>query len=115
MQVMLQLRLLDAAGDVLSWNGLVGETRGDGCVWSTQSYFMSEGQATGDAVELCVAWPEMGVATFVTLPSTVRVEQGKVVGLPLKEPLLRLGSSPRPVPPVTVRSHVTVGVASAGR
>ena len=115
MQVSLQLRLLDAKGDVLAWNSVAGESKGDGCLWSMQAYFMSEGAGTGDAVELCVAWPEMGVATFVRLPQPLRVEQGHQVGVALTEPLMRFSTSNRAVPPVVVRSSVTVGVPAMSR
>jgi len=55
------------------------------------------------------------VWTFVPLPQPMEVTAGKVFTIRLEKPLLQFGSSARPLPGVTVRTNVVVGIAAATR
>jgi len=114
MQVGLQVRVLDAERRVLAWNRLIGELRGDGRVWPTQA-LLAEAETSGQAVEVSVAWPALGVHQSLPLPQAIAVEAGQVIQVPFPSWVLAFESDPRPLPGVTVRSSVTVGVATAGR
>lgn len=106
--------LLDAQERVLGWTKLPAETRGDGCLWA-KHHFVFEADTNGTGVELAMHEPDLHVWTFCALPSPVPVEAGKVTTIRLERPLLQFGSSTRPLPPVTVRTNVTIGIGAATR
>jgi len=114
MQTMFHIRLLTAERDVLAWTKVAAISKGDGCIWATQD-FVAECDRDGTATALHVHWPDVHFYYTVPLQDHQAVVAGQVVSLPLKEPLVRLNSELEAVPPVTVRSAVTVGVQSASR
>jgi len=113
MQIGLQVRVLDADRRVLAWNRLIGEMRGDGKIWPTQA-LLAEATLTGEAVEIAVAWPIMGVHQSMPMPPA-HVEAGQVITVPFPSWVMAFESDPRPLPGVTVGSSVTVGIHTAGR
>lgn len=108
------LRLLDAERRVLGWSKVPVESRGDGCLWATQG-FVAEADTDGLGVAVNLHWPEVHVYHTAGLAVPIAVQAGEVFHIPLTDPVLRLTSEGLPLPPVTVRSSVTVGVGSAKR
>jgi hypothetical protein len=108
------IRLLDADRRVLAWTKTPAVPKGDGCLWAMQ-YFVAEAEVAGTATHLCYHWVDVNVHTTVPLPQPIGVTVGQVITVPLREPLVTIGSDHRPLPPLTVRQPVTVGVASATR
>lgn len=108
------VQLLDAHGQGLGWTKLPCETRGDGGIHARQ-HFVFEADADGIGVELAIHEPDLHVWTFVRLPEPMKVDAGKVFTVRLDKPLLHFQSSTRPLPPLTVRTNVTVGLGTAIR
>lgn len=113
MQTTFILRLVDANREVLAWTKLPVKAKGDGCLWP-EHHFVAEADVTGVATDLIIHWQDVNVHTTVALPEPLPVVAGKVVTVPLTEPLIRMPSDPRPLPAVTVRS-VEIGLTTAGR
>jgi hypothetical protein len=114
MQTTFIVRLFDADRHVLAWTRIPCMTKGDGCLWPEQ-HFVAEADVTGVATDICYHWVDVNVHTTVPLPERIPVEVGKVVTVPLFDPLLRLNSDARPLPAVTVRQSIEVCPASANR
>jgi len=106
------VRLLNKDREVLAWTKLVGESRGDGSIWPTQ-HFVAEADTDGDGTDLCFHWPEVNVHLTVPLEQPIGASKGKVVEIALRQPMLTIISDPRPLPAVTVRSSVQIGVPMA--
>lgn len=115
MTTVFHLRLLDAGREVLGWTKVPATTRGDGCLWAAQN-FVFEAERSGVGTAIHVHWPDINVRMTLPLPQPIPVDAGKVYTLPVTEkPLLRIGGEDLPVPPVTVRTPVEIGVATAAR
>ena len=108
------VRLIDVNSQVLGWTRLPAETRGDGCLWA-KHHFVFEADRDGIGTEMAIHEPDLNVWTFVPLPQPLEVTAGKVFTIRLEKPLLQFGSSARPLPGVTVRTNVVVGIAAATR
>ena len=113
MQTTFIVRLLNAEREVLAWNKVPAETRGDGKLWAMTA-FSAEVYLAGTAVAMNYHWPDVNCYVTVPLPQPVTVAAGQVVTLPLAD-LIHIPSEPLPLPPVTVRSNVTAAVGTAGR
>jgi hypothetical protein len=115
MQTVFVVRLLDANRQVLAWNHIPAHTKGDGGLWADHN-FVAEAQETGEAVAMCFHWPEVHVYQTRPLLQPVHVDAGKVVSIPiLATPMLHIQSEPLELPPVTVRTNVTIGIGAAQR
>jgi hypothetical protein len=112
MQMMFVVRLLDKDRNILAWNKLPVETRGDGGFWATQN-FVAEAEATGMATGICYHWPDLHVYQTVALPEPVQCILGQTIAIPIHNTaILTVPSEPLPLPAVTVRSNVTVGIGT---
>jgi hypothetical protein len=111
-QTIFIVRLLNTQRDVLAWTRVPAETKGDGCLWPMQA-FVAEGDVHGTGVAICVHWPDVNVHTTIPLEGPIPVDVGKVVSYAFSGPLLRIGSDTQPLPPVTQRSSVEIGVGAA--
>lgn len=106
------LRLLDAERNVLAWNQLFCEAKGDGSLRATQD-FLAEGDVPGIATDLSVHWVDVNVHMTHPLPQPLPVEPGKVIGVPTKgQAMFVLTGDARPLPGVTLRQSVKVSVGS---
>lgn len=114
MDTMFHLRLLSARREVLGWNKIPAETRGDGCLWAKPGQsFTFEADADGVGVAVNFHWPDVHVHLTMPLPESIAVTSGKVYSIRLDHPMLRIASEPLDLPPVTVRTPQTIGVAGA--
>lgn len=109
MQTVFIVRLLDASRNVLAWCRVPVEARGDGAFWAMAPFEALCAQS-GDVVELVGHWPEVNAAWAVPMPEGMQVRVGTAVTLHFTEPLLRISSDPRPLPPVTETRSVTIAV-----
>jgi hypothetical protein len=115
MELITIVRLLDKDRNVLGWNKIPCETRGDGCIWAKQA-FTFEAESTGVGTLIHYHQADINVWLQLPLPNDFPVEVGKVFGIPLNGELFRFHSKVEDVPPaVTVRTPVTIapGIARA--
>ena len=99
------VRVMDDADRVLGWTSVEAEARGDGCLWCpspTTVTFTESGHATILSLHLADIHIESRTAI------DVRAAVGGLVSLP--SPLLRLGTPPTSLPPVTVGEPVAVAL-----
>ena len=115
METMFVVRLLDKDRNVLAWNKIPADTRGDGGLWAKQE-FVAEADKTGVGVSICFHWPDVHVYQTRPLPDPIPVDAGKVVTVLIsKVPMLHINSESLPLPGVTVHSNVTIGVGAGNR
>jgi hypothetical protein len=115
MQTMFIVRLLNAEREVLAWNKIPAETKGDGGLWALQQ-FVAEVDTNGVGTAICFHWPDVHVYQTRPLAQPLPVEVGKVITVPIMEtPMIHIRSEPLPLPGVTVKQSVTVGLMPAGR
>jgi hypothetical protein len=115
MQTIFHVLLLDRNRDLLAWTKLAAYARGDGA-WRATQDFCAEAERTGLGTALCFHWVDMNVHTTVPLRDPVQTLDGSVLTVPLKDtPLVQIGSDPRPLPAITVRTPVSMRIASAAR
>lgn len=112
MQYRFIVRLLDAGRQVLAWNQMFCEARGDGALRAIQD-FLAEAQAFGTATHLCVHWVDVNVHTTNPLPQPIVCEAGKVVCVPMRgQALFTLAGDTTELPPVTLTTSVSVAVGA---
>ncbi len=105
------LRVLDADGQLLAWAELQAETRGNGAIWATQPFMCEEADRSGQGVKLNVHWPDLNIhITHAVTPITVQEGRPVVLAWPSDRPLMAFPTDPTPLPPVTVRTSVAIGV-----
>lgn len=105
----LVVRVLDAGGDLLAWTEVLGEARGDGRLWASRSYSAPVERAGVPAV-LSVQWADVNVEARTPL-ALAAVAPGDVIPLQWAEqPIMTIGQMPGPLPPVTMRAAVAIGV-----
>jgi hypothetical protein len=110
--MMFIVRLLDADRQILAWNKLPVETRGDGNVWAMQN-FVAEAEQTGKATGICYHWADLHVYQTVPFAEPVQCVAGQTITIPIHNSvILSVPSEPLPLPPITVRSDVTVGIGT---
>jgi hypothetical protein len=113
-QTMFIVRLLNAQREILAWNRVPAETRGDGGLWPMQN-FVAEVEQTGVATAICFHWPDLHCYTTEPLTEHSHVTAGQVFTVPLLntgKPMIHIASEAAPLPPITVRSSVTVGIGT---
>ena len=97
------VRVMDVEHRLLGWTSVQAEARGDGCLWcptTTAVTFTESGHATILSLHLADLHIESRTAI------DVRAAVGGRVTLPA--PLVRLGTPPTSLPPVTVGESVAV-------
>lgn len=115
MELITIVRLLDKDRNVLGWNKIPCETKGDGCIWAKQA-FTFEAEATGIGTLIHYHQADLNVWLQLPLPEAFPVDAGKVYGIPLTGELFRFNSRIEDTAPaVTVRTNVTIapGLARA--
>lgn len=106
------VRLLDAGRQVLAWNQMFCEAKGDGALRAIQDFF-AEAQDFGTATDLCVHWVDVNVHMTSPLPQPVVCETGKVVSVPLRGvALFTMTGDTRELPAVTQTTSVSVAVGA---
>lgn len=106
------VRLLDSGRQVLAWNQMFGEAKGDGAIRAIQD-FVAEAQAFGTATDLCVHWVDVNVHLTSPLPQPVVCEVGKVITVPLRGvALFTMAGDTRELPAVTLTQSVQVAVGA---
>jgi hypothetical protein len=105
----LVVRILDADAQLLGWTEVAGEARGDGCLWSSRSYHVGVERA-GQPASVSVHWADVNVEARTPITHAA-VVVGEVITLPwANTPVMTIGPMPGPLPPVTVRGAVSIGV-----
>jgi len=113
METQFIVRLLDQDRHVLGWTKIPAETKGDGGLWAKQQ-FVAEADTTGIGVAVCFHWPDLHWYATTPLPNPQPVEAGKVFTIAIMGvPMLRVPSEALPLPGVTVKNSVTIGIGSA--
>jgi len=109
MTTKLVVRVLDAAGALLAWAEVWAEARGDGRLWADGTYPALVEQ-DGTPAWLSIHWADVNVE--VRLPyDKPAVHAGETIALSwAPSHVLYVGEAAGGLPPVTVRSAVTVGV-----
>jgi hypothetical protein len=103
------VRVLDAAGSLLAWAEVHAEARGDGRLWSTHAC-LAPVEAAGEPAFVSVHWPDVHVEARAPI-AYQGVKPGDTVTLPwANQPVMTIGPMPGPLPPVTVRSSVSVAM-----
>lgn len=116
------VRLLDAAGELLSWAEVQAEARPQGRPRSTPFMALNSTQfvveKAGTATQLAIHWADLDVARLVPLMEPQPVEVAQVVTFHWIQPVWLVEGSKVdiPLPAVTVRAPVavTVPVGSMG-
>lgn len=110
------VRLLDAAGTLLSWAEVYASPKPQARP-AASCPFWAAGNTTfvieqdGLAIRLSVHWCDLDVARVQDLIEPVPVQAGQVFTFAWLEPVwLVAGMRDVPLPPVTVRASVAVGV-----
>jgi hypothetical protein len=109
------VRLLDADGRLLAWAELVAvpkpQARGASCpLWATGPTLFAVEHA-GMATEVSIHWCDLDVARRASLIEPAAVEVGQVFAFAWIEPVwLVAGMRDVPLPGVTVRRSVTIGI-----
>ncbi len=111
MQTRLIVRLLNAAGTIMAWAEVCAEARGDGALWLTAP-FQAVGELDGDAISVSVHWPDINAHVLIPLEVGIPVRDRVIVTVPWGgQPILRIAPQGQaPLPPVTVRTPVAVGI-----
>lgn len=114
MTTKLVIRLLDAAGEqLLGWAEVRALARGDGCLWATHPVLVPIDVA-GTVGWLSIHWADVHVESRVPIDPHP-VTSGSAWAAPFDvEPVLRIGTPPVSLPPVTARSTVRIGVPTGG-
>ncbi len=103
------IRVIDADELLLAWTDIEAEARGDGRLWSTISPLLLVERA-GTPHTLSVHWPDVHVEARTPL-TLEAVTIGSTITLPWENtPVLIVGPVPGPLPPVTVRGSIQIGV-----
>lgn len=110
MRVKIVVRLLDSEGVLLGWAPLLAEARGDQCLRAVQSCTLPI-DVEGIGTVLSYHWADLHVQKRVTLtqPQHVRVGSSLTLTFP-DDVVFHFPSDEGPLPPVTVRGSVVVGV-----
>jgi hypothetical protein len=111
MDTKLVLRVLDADGALLAWAEVMAHARGDGALWAPVPSVAAYVERAGAPAQLSIHWADVNVECRGPLEHPAVVE-GAVMTLTFlaDQPVMRVGPMPGPLPPVTVRSPVSVAV-----
>ena len=102
------IRLLNAQGQLLGWAEALGEARGDGALWVWAPTNIGI-EVNGILTHVSVHWCDVNVEVrVVAAPQTVTL--GQVITLPGNWEAMRCGPAAGGLPPVTVRTPVSVGL-----
>src|SRR5688572_28631397 len=112
MTTKLVLRVLSSAGELLGWEAIQAEARGDGALWAPSPVRVPI-DASGAPALLSVHWADVNVELRVPYDEAPPVIPGMTLEIPNASPLLRVGEPPQSLPPVTTRSTVAIGVPVA--
>jgi hypothetical protein len=107
----LVLRVLSAAGELLGWTEVQAEARGDGALWARTPPLVPIDDPGTPAV-LSIHWADVNVELRVPYESGP-VTPGMVLEIPNTTPLVKVGSPPVSLPPVTLRARIAVSVPVA--
>jgi len=115
MTVKFVVRLLDAAGGLLAWATVYGtarpQDRAGSCPFFPPGPTAFAIEREGLAVQISVHWCDLDVARVQALVEPVPVSPGKVFSFAWIEPVwLVPGMRDVPLPAVTVRAPVAIGV-----
>lgn len=119
MQTKLIVRVLDAAGDLLGWDELMAEARGDGRLWATAPSTVTI-ERQGVAATVSVHWADLNVEARTPFPTPQPVALGARVTVISPGPVFVVGPQAGGLPPVTVRTSVSISpptgdLAAVGR
>jgi hypothetical protein len=113
MTTKLVLRLFDAENRLLGDTVVYALVRGDGCLRAPGPVAI---QCDAAGVPACVSihWADYHTETRVPMPPLPLMGVGAVVPLyAANDPLVQVGTVPGPLPPVTMRQPVAVGIPKA--
>ncbi len=104
----LVIRILDAQDQLLGWAEAQGEARGDGKLWVSGPTLVGI-ERDGETAYLSVHWCDVNVEIRSVIERTL-VQPGKIFRLPGEWPAITCGPAAGGLPPVTVRSPVSIDV-----
>ena len=102
------VRILDEKDRLLGWTEVMAEARGDGCLWATGSAVVVI-EVSGTPIVQSIHWADVNVETRTPVISGPRVI-GDVMTLSWPKAMMCIGAAAGGLPPVTVRSRVSIGV-----
>lgn len=104
------VRLLDAAGRLLAWEQLfLTPESGGRFVAPAPTRFVVE--ASGTATRIAIHWTDLDVARLAPVVAAFDVATGQVLDFAWAEPVWHVcGDVDVPLPGVTLRASVTIGV-----
>lgn len=104
----LVVRILDARNQLLGWAEAEGHARGDGKLWVNAPTLVPI-ELAGTPAVLSVHWCDVNVEIRSDV-ERAKVNAGDMLTLPGNWPAVTCGPAAGGLPPVTVRSAVTLGV-----